>query len=85
MICKYCISYTVYTLKKKAPPSHKKYVFESENDLLAAADEGMCVLLDKYSNDTTDILFRGITLENAQEVYQAIVTDYLDSNTPVMA
>lgn len=72
----YTVAYTVYNpTRLDEKPSHKKYTFESENDLLAAADEGMCAMYDKYrsEDDGTDILFRGITLDNAKEVYAELI------------
>lgn len=71
----YSITYTVYNpTNLNETPVHKKYTFESENDLLAAADEGMCRIYDQYGNEQnqTDVLFRGVTLDNAQEVYKQI-------------
>lgn len=70
----YTLSYTVYNpTKTDQKPEHKKYTFESELDLLAAADQGMCAMLDKYpTSDGTEILFRGIVLDNAQEIYKYI-------------
>ena len=70
---KYTSSYTLFSkTDSKIPPTHKKYTFESENDLLAAADEGMCAIYDAHvANDSdTDILFRSIVLDNAREIYE---------------
>lgn len=72
---KYSLSYTLFSKTDPSePPNHKKYTFESENDLLAAADEGMCAIYDAHlANDSdTDVLFRSMVLDNAKEVYESL-------------
>jgi hypothetical protein len=70
----YTIAFTVYdTTKPDEKPQHKKFTFESEYDLLAAADDGMCQIFDKYEEGkSTQVLFRSITLDNAQEIYKEL-------------
>lgn len=72
---KYAISYTIFDRLGKSPPQHKKYEFESGSDLLAALEEGMTVLFVKHDqgNSKTYILFRGLELTNAKEIYQATI------------
>ena len=74
-IRKYTIAYTAYhPTDPDIKPIHKKTAFESELDLLAAADQGMCAVYDKWRTDdpSFELLFRSITLDNAHEVYNEI-------------
>lgn len=83
MINTYSLAYTVYNpTKPDEKPSHKKYTFESENDMLAAADEGMCAIFDKYqeTQEEASLLFRSITLDNAQEVYKILISEAKNGN-----
>lgn len=74
MTNKFTLNYTIWggTLEK---PKHLKYEFEDDGDLLGALDTGGCAVLDsaraKYGS--VDIMLRGITHDNAQEFYKAIV------------
>lgn len=77
MMNRYTLAYTIFDpTKPKQPPAHKKFSFESENDMLAAADEGMCIVFDKYEAGTTNqLLFRSITLDNAHEIYKGLIQE----------
>lgn len=72
MMNSYTLSYTVWD-PKNPKPTHKKYIFKSENDLLAAADEGMCKVYDDYAG--MELLFRGIELDNPKEVYEEMTRE----------
>jgi hypothetical protein len=74
----YTVSYTIYhPTDTNVKPIHKKYTFESEDDLLAAADEGMCAIYDKYDGDAnaTCVMFRSIVLENPQHAYKQLLEE----------
>ena len=71
---KYLIKYTIIQ-SEGAEAVHKQYAFDSEYDLLGAADEAMSKLFDQFEKDTdTELLFRSIELTNAKEVYKNIVS-----------
>lgn len=64
----YTLRYTIWNREGKPNPQHKILTFDSENDLLAAADEGMCQVFD--DNPDKEMLFRAIELNNAKAVYE---------------
>lgn len=71
---KYKLSYTVYDEAKPSEVDHQDVEFESESDLLGAADEGMSYAYEKFAEGTTrDILFRKIELLDPKEVYKNII------------
>lgn len=69
----YTLRYTVWT--RTGNPVHELYNFESEYDLLVAADHGMCKIYDDYADTDTSLLFRSIELTNAKEVYERITRE----------
>jgi hypothetical protein len=77
---KYTISYTVFDpeLKLMQKPEHKKYSFESEYDLLAAADEGMSTIFDEYPG--LELIFRTIELTNPKDLYNLMMEQEKNRN-----
>lgn len=78
---KYRLSYSVYDTTKPAEIKHEDYEFESDSELLGAADEGMCEIFDRYEKDKpTEVLFRKIELLNPKEVYKTIIAQAKERN-----
>ena len=78
---KYKLSYTIYDEKKPGEVTHEDYEFETDSDLMGAADEGMCTIFDKYATDKpTDVLFRSIELLNPKDAYKIIVQQARERN-----
>ena len=72
---KYTLSYTLYSTEDPdEPPIHKKYTFESENDIMAAMDEATSTIYDMHlaKSEGIDVLFRSMVLDNPKEVYESI-------------
>lgn len=67
----FLLKYTVFNTTGEPKPQHKQLAFESESDLLAASDEGMCKIYDELDTSKHDIIFRSVELTNAKEVYDA--------------
>ena len=59
-------------------PEHKKYSFECEWDLLAAADEGMTKIFDQYPG--LELIFRGIEFTNPQDLYKLMMEQEKNRN-----
>lgn len=76
MMNSYTLRYTIWD-PKNPKPTHKKYNYESENDLLAAADEGMCKVYDEHPR--MELLFRAIELNNGKEVFEEMTRETASS------
>ena len=78
---KYKIAYSIYDETKPAEVQHKEFEFESDGDLLGAADEGMTHLYTEFAaGKEFDILFRSIELLNARDVYKLIIKQARERN-----
>lgn len=71
----YVIRYTIWNRTGQPKPQHKQHVFQSDNDLLAAADEGMCKIYDDLLHKDLEVLFRVVELTSAKEVYERSIRE----------
>lgn len=78
---KYKITYSIYDETKPAGVQHKEFEFESDGDLIGAADEGMTHLYTELAaGKEFDILFRSIELLNPRDVYKLIIQQARERN-----
>lgn len=73
---KYTLNYTLFggTLAK---PTHLKYEFQDDGDLLGALEVGATKALTQAQEvygEGVDIILRSITHDNAQEWYQKLIS-----------
>lgn len=82
----YKISYTVYDIANSSDVNHQEKLFESDADLLGAADEGMSSIHAEWvgkqpAGKEYNILFRKVELEDPKTAYKKIIKELKHATT----